>query len=80
MTETPRGTGAPVSTKIGSQQKQSPEDNTGARTNTSASRYNHITPILTLSSPSIRCLACADAQWCDDPAYLGYSNNDISTV
>jgi len=32
-----------MSTKIGSQQKQSPEDNTGGRRiNTSASRYNHI--------------------------------------
>ena len=32
-----------MSTKFGSQQKQSPEDNTGGgRTNTSASRYNHI--------------------------------------
>ena len=32
-----------MSTKIGSQQKQSAEDNTGGgRTNTSASRYNHI--------------------------------------
>jgi len=32
-----------TSTQIGSQQKQSPEDNTGgARTNTSASRCNHV--------------------------------------
>jgi len=31
-----------MSTKIGSHQKQSPTDNTGGRTNTSASRYNHI--------------------------------------
>jgi len=29
-----------MSTKIGSQQKQSSEDNTGGRTNTSALRYN----------------------------------------
>jgi len=32
-----------MTTKIGSQYKQSPEDNTGGgRTNTSASRYNHM--------------------------------------
>jgi len=32
-----------MSTKFGSQHKQSPEDNTGGgRTNTSASRYNHM--------------------------------------
>jgi len=30
-----------MSAKIGSQRKQSPEDNTGGRTNTFASRYNH---------------------------------------
>jgi len=31
-----------MSTKVGSQQEQSPEDNTGGRTSTSASRYNQI--------------------------------------
>jgi len=35
-----------MSTKIGSQQKQSPEHNTGGgRANTSASRCNHISSI-----------------------------------
>jgi len=27
-----------------------------------------------MSPPYVRCLACADAQWCDDPTYLGYSS------
>jgi len=35
-----------------------------------------------VSTPtSIRCLACEDAQWCDDPADLGHaSNNAINTT